>query len=115
IAGINEVLKKGFSVRVLQEARIVFETQLVEKLFEELTKNGNFAYGEKEVKTALEHGAVETLMVTDRFVRSGKAEEFIKLAEAIKAKSTIISTVHDAGKKLESLGGVGALLRYRIG
>ncbi|MDI6707720.1 MAG: mRNA surveillance protein pelota [Candidatus Thermoplasmatota archaeon] len=114
IAGINEILKKGFSVKVLQDARVALETQLVEKLFDELAKNGNCAYGRNEVRTALEQGAVETLLVIDKLIRSGEAEELFKHAKATKAKSVIISTLHDSGKKMESLGGIGALLRYRI-
>ena len=89
-------------------------TKIVEKLFEEIAKNGNFAYGFDEVKNALDAGAIETLLVTDKLVRTKKADELLEKAKKTKSKFMIISTVHDSGKKLEGLGGVGALLRYKI-
>jgi len=41
-------------------------------------------------------------------------DEHLKTANKKKAKIAIIGTMHDAGKKLEGLGGIAALLRYKI-
>lgn len=111
--GIYEVLKKGV-VKAVENARVAIETKIVEKLFEEIAKNGNFAYGFDEVENAVDSGAVETLLVTDKLVRTKKADQLLEKAKKTKSKFMIISTIHDSGKQLEGLGGVGALLRYKI-
>ena len=111
--GIHEVLKKGVT-KFVENTRVAVETKIVESLFEEIAKNGNFAYGFDEVKNALDTGAVETLLVTDKLVRTKKADELLEKAKKTSSKFMIISTVHEAGKKLEGLGGVGALLRYKM-
>jgi len=111
--GIHEVLKKGV-VKVVVDARVAVETKIVESLFEEIAKNGNFAYGFDEVENALDAGAIETLLVTDKLVRTKKADGLLEKAKKTKSKFIIMSTVHESGKKLEGLGGVAALLRYKI-
>jgi len=111
--GIHEVLKKGVT-KIVENTRVAVETKIVESLFEEIAKNGNFAYGFDEVKNALDTGAVETLLVTDKLVRTKKADGLLEKAKKTKSKFIIISTVHESGKKFEGLGGVAALLRYKI-
>ena len=111
--GIHEVLKKGVT-KIVENTRVAVETKIVESLFEEIAKNGNFAYGFDEVENALDAGAIETLLVTDKLVRTKKADGLLEKAKKTKSKFMIISTFHEAGKKLEGLGGVGALLRYKI-
>jgi len=111
--GIHEVLKKGV-VKVVVDARVAVETKIVESLFEEIAKNGNFAYGFDEVENALDAGAIETLLVTDKLDKTKNADGLLEKAKKTKSKFMIISTFHEAGKKLEGLGGVGALLRYKI-
>ena len=111
--GIHEVLKKGVT-KIVENTRVAVETKIVESLFEEIAKNGNFAYGFDEVENALDAGAIETLLVTDKLVRTKKADGLLEKAKKTKSKFIIISTVHESGKKLEGLGGVAALLRYKI-
>lgn len=113
-AAIQEILKKGIGSNVLEDSRVGQETRLVERLLAEIGKEGMYAYGGKEVQSALKAGAVETLMVTSSEVRSGKLEGMMDLARDSGADIVIVSEHHDAGKKLESLGGIGAILRYKI-
>lgn len=115
MAGVQELLKRGSISDVLVESRVAYETELVEKLLEEIAREGLYAYGVKDVENALNLGAVEKLLVTDQAIRDKRAENALKLSKDVDTKVVIVSTVHDAGKKLESLGGLGALLRYKIG
>ena len=113
MAGIQEALKGGGGAKALEESRVGVETKAVETLLEEIAKDGKFAYG-PEVEAAAEAGAVETLLITDLAVRTEAGERVMRLADKSRAKVVVVSTHHDAGKKLKSLGGVGALLRYRL-
>jgi protein pelota len=112
--GVQEALKSGVVGRVAEECRVALETQVVEQLLEEIAKDGLFAYGAEEVRNALEVGAVETLLVTNEMVREGDGIELLELAERGRSRIMVVSSVHEGGKKLKALGGVGAILRYKV-
>ena len=112
--GVQEAIKTGIIEQITKENRVVFETSLIEKLFGEIKKDGLAAYGEQEVKNALMNGAVERLLITDVLIRNEKGETLLRLAKQNNSEFTIINTMHEAGKKIEGIGGVGALLRFKI-
>jgi protein pelota len=112
--GINEAIKSGLIKTIIKENRVVHETTLIEKLFEEIKKDGLATYGESEVKIALQNGAVERLLISDVLIRSKKGEELLNIAKQNNSEFTIINTLHESGKKFEGLGGVAALLRFKI-
>ena len=114
MAGINEIMKQGVGGKVLDETRVARETRLMELLFSEIGKNGMFAYGDESVKSAVEAGAVSVLLVLDTKVRSSAADRLIRMVEESKGEFVIVSSLHEAGRRLDSLGGVAALLRYRM-
>jgi protein pelota len=112
--GINEAVNTGIVEQITKENRVVFETSLVEKLFEEIKKDNLATYGIKEVKNALLQGAVERLLISDTLIRTQIGEGLLKIAKENSSEFTIINSMHEAGKKIEGIGGVGALLRYKI-
>jgi protein pelota len=112
--GVQEAIKVGIINQITKENRVVFETNLIEKLFEEIKKDGLATYGENEVKYALTSGAVERLLIIDSMIRQEKGEELLKLAKENNSSFTIINTMHEAGKKIEGIGGIAAFLRYKI-
>ena len=113
-AGLNEVIKRGIINRIYAESRVAKETQLIEKLLEEIAKNGLAVYGIDDVKKALEYSAIDTLLVSDSLVRNHEIEKIIDTAEEIGGKVVIVSSEHDAGKQLKALGGIAGLLRFPI-
>ncbi len=119
--GLNEILKRPELINVLKEERIAEEINIVEDLLTEIKKQGKVSYGLKETEQAINAGAAKKLLVTGDFLKKmreqGKSEqinELIRLAEQIKGVVMIISSEHEGGKKLDSLGGIGALLRYKL-
>jgi protein pelota len=114
MTGIQEAMKGGLAARVLDESRVATETRAVERVLEEIAREGMYAYGPEEVRAAVESGAVDTLLVTDDMVRSQDVEDLLAQVERRKGKVLIVSTHHDAGRKLRSLGGLAALLRFRM-
>lgn len=115
-AGVQEVIKRGVVERVAKNSRVSLETKLVEKVFEEIGKStGLAAYGMEEVKKALDYGAVEKLLVTEVFLRkSEEAEKLIERAKHARGEAVIVSAEHEVGEKLEGIGGIAALLRFRV-
>jgi len=114
VAGIQEAMKAGLGAKILEETRVAQETRLVERVLEEIAKGGLFAYGPQEIQTAIDSGAVETLLVTDAKVKDLAVEELMRRVESARGTVVIVSSRHEAGKKLEGLGGLAALLRFPI-
>lgn len=112
--GIQEALKAGLAAKLLEDSRVATETRLVERVLEEVAREGLYAYGPEEVRTAVEAGAVETLLVVDERARSRETEALMRQVEERRGRVVVISTHHDAGLKLRALGGLAALLRYPI-
>ncbi|MBU1245883.1 MAG: mRNA surveillance protein pelota [Nanoarchaeota archaeon] len=116
---IIEVLKRKEVQTALKEDRIAKETGLIEELLEEISKDNLAVYGIKEVENAVNSGAVKTLLLTDSLMKKYRTKNFEKLdslmknVESQKGEIRIISTEHDAGKKLNGLSGIAAILRYK--
>src|SRR3989475_7083136 len=109
MAGIQEAMKAGLGAKVIEETRVAQETRLVEKLLEEIAKGGMYAYGPEEVRNAVAAGAVETLLVSDVKVRDLAVEDLMRKVEAARGRGVIVGSRHEAGEKLEGLGGLGGL------
>jgi protein pelota len=119
--GINEVLKRDEVKKALAGDRATKEINLVEELMYEIGKNGKAAYGIKEVEKVIEVCAVSVLLVTDSLIRKlrsenrfSKLENLMKNADSSGAKVHIISAEHEGGRRLNGLGGIGAILRYKL-
>ncbi len=115
MAGVHEAMKKGLGGKAVENSRVARETRLVEQLFSEIGSNGLFSYGMQSVRAAAEAGAVKLLLVIDEKVRTDEADDLLKLVESSRGEFVIISSLHEAGRRLESLGGIAAILRYSIG
>ena len=114
-AGIHEVLKKGIVEKTTSENRIAYEMANVDFLLTKIaTEPGKVVYGKKETVDAAYAGAIEKLLIVDKIIARENLEKIMNLVENTKGEIMIISSEHDGGKQLESLGGIGAILRYNI-
>jgi len=118
---INEVLKRPETTEALKQDRISKEFKFVEDLFTEISKNNLASYGLKETKEAAITGAVKTLLITDSFIQKKRMdnqfkeiEEIMRTVEKSKGDVLIINSEYEAGKKLNGLGGIAALLRFKM-
>lgn len=114
LTGVHEVLKKGRERDTLDGQRMSYETEKVEELLREIKSEGAYSYGLENVERAVQIGAVETLLILDTKVREEKGEKLMQKTEELGGEVIVISSTHEGGEKLEALGGVGALLRYKI-
>jgi protein pelota len=120
-SGIYEAVRSGVLSKALKHARISAETAAVEEVLKRLGKGeGTVTYGLAEVVKANTLGAIEELLLTDMMLRETsnderrKLERLMREVEEKRGKITIISMEHEAGIKLNSLGGIAALLRFPI-
>lgn len=121
IAGIYEALRSGVLLKTMKHLRIIEETGIMNKVLKRLGRNEhNVVYGFDEVKRAAESGAVETMVLADTILRKTSDEKRLLLEDLMKSverkggKVMIMSTEHEAGAQLVSLGGIVALLRFAL-
>lgn len=121
VAGIYEALRSGILSKATKELRIVEETVIIGEIMERLGKGKmTITYGLEEVEKVANIGAVEKLVLADKILRESinekrlYMEKVMKEVEKRKGRIIIISTEHEAGQKLLSLGGVAAILRFPI-
>lgn len=113
--GIHEVLKKGTVEKLATENRVAYEISAINNIFTEIAKSSSLAvYGKKDTINAINLGAVEKLLVLDVAVRSEDLEDSMDMVENMSGEVLVISSQHEGGKQLESLGGLAATLRYPI-
>lgn len=113
-SGFQELLRRGAVGRVLEDSRLAQETKLIEDLFREIATEGKAAYGKEEVQNAINYGAVEHLLVLDELARKRDTENLMRDAASARGKVVIFSSEFEPGDRLRSLGGVAALLRFKI-
>ncbi|RLE45223.1 mRNA surveillance protein pelota [Candidatus Woesearchaeota archaeon] len=120
-SAINEVLKRDEIKTVLKEERVSKELALVENLLSEVSKGGLAVYGFENTRNAVLAGAVKTLLVSDGLINKfreegvfSKLESLMKSVEKMKGKVFLVSSEHSGGKKLDGLGGVAGLLRFKL-
>ena len=112
--GVQEALKAGLGAKIFEDTKVGQDTEIVEKLLEEIGKDGSYAYGPAEVEQAIASGAVSILLVLESNLRNKETEQLLRYVERQNGKVVVISAHHEAGKKLEALGGFGALLRFKV-
>ncbi len=119
--GIAEVLRRPEVKEALKQERSSQESQAVDELLAEISRQGAAAYGRGEVRKACDMGAVRLLLIADALLQAsrdegyyGEIEALMKDTESAKGDVMIISTEHGAGRQLQGIGGLGALLRFRM-
>lgn len=117
---IEEVLKRTEIKKLLKEERIAKELELIENLLLEIKKEGLFVYGFKETSEASQLGAVKTLLVSDNTIHRTREDGSYELLESImknvdryKGEIHLINSEFGGGKKLDGLGGIGGILRFK--
>ncbi|QHS16355.1 mRNA surveillance protein pelota [haloarchaeon 3A1-DGR] len=121
--GVHEVLKRGAVEEVQDETRIAKEAALIDELTERIAEGAKATYGPADVAEAAEFGAVETLLVVDdrlRTERQGEGDWEIDVNDVIESVEqqggdvVVFSGEFAPGEQLRNLGGIAAILRYRL-
>jgi len=112
-AGVYECIKRGMVEKAQKDLRVSLETNVVETLFQAILKNEG-VYGLKAIEKALEYGAIDKILIVDKLLKNTEFEVITEKSRDQRATIYVISSEHDAGKKLEGIGGIGATLRFKI-
>jgi protein pelota len=79
-------------------------------------EDGLAAYGAKEVESAVNIGAVETLLISDKKLveERNTIENLMHTVKNTKGVFHIVNQDSEAGQQLKSLGGIAGILRFKI-
>lgn len=108
--GLNEAIKRGALEKVIENSRISEETRIFREFTEKLRGGEEAAYGAEKVYELARQGAIEKLLVTSEMNR--ERPEIAEKVEQMGGESKVMHTDHEAGERLEELGGIAAILRY---
>jgi protein pelota len=121
--GVHEVLTRGAIEEIRAETRIAEEAELIDDLMAEIATGAEAAYGVEAVAEAAEFGAVETLLILDEALREERgergewdvdADDVVESVEQQGGEVVVFSGEFEPGQQLRNLGGIAALLRYRL-
>ncbi len=101
---------------VLEKQEIIYEKNLLQDFFTKLAQQKHrekAAYGQEQVEKALKIGAVETLILSRTLDRK-QIKELKKKADDIGSNVELVSVETEEGRQFESLGKIGAVLRFAI-
>ncbi|HOZ35376.1 MAG TPA: mRNA surveillance protein pelota [archaeon] len=116
-SSINELFSKEEVSRFFENSIIYKEQKVLDSFLENLGKNNNkVAYGLQEVSKALDVGACESIMVSEKLWKTelDKVQELIRKADIVKTKVHIVDEEHEVSKSLRSFGGIISTLRYPL-
>jgi protein pelota len=115
IGAVQEVIGLGTLEKLAGDIQLAREVNLMEEFLKRVSKGGPVAYGRSEVKNAAVCAAIEQVLVADTLIRDPEIMMLMEQAEYAHSAVVIFSTSFGPGKQLEALGGIAALLRYRVG
>ena len=93
---------------------IYSEKKIVDRFLTHLAKDdGLESYGEEEVMKNLKNGTVELLIMSESLPMD-TVDKFSAEAEKFGTKVEMISVNFPEGIQLQELGGIAAILRYKV-
>lgn len=112
---VQEVIGLGTLEKLIGDLQLAREVKLVDELLLRIAEDGPVAYGRNEVANAIECGAAEQVLVSDTLLHDSLIMRLVEQAERMRAKIVVLSSSFEPGERLDALGGIAALLRYKVG
>jgi protein pelota len=111
---VQEVIGKGALEKLIDDIQLSREVKLMDELLMRISQGGAVAYGRTEVADAIGFGAAEQVLIADTLLRDPEVTALIEKAEAMRASVVVLSSSFEPGERLVALGGIAALLRYKM-
>ena len=116
--GIHIFTKSKSMKEIISNSKLAKITDIIDQImFLAVKKSHKFTMGLEETRIANEHGAVESLIFSEKAIQSYDEQEVINFLNDVESKGGIVysvDTTTDAGLRVEGLGGIISLLRFAI-
>jgi len=111
---VQDVIGLGTIDKLVGDIQLSREVRLMDEVLLRIAQNGAVAYGMQEVSDAVAFGAAEQVLLTDSLLRDPAVGQILEKAEGMRASVVVLSGSFEPGERLDALGGIAALLRYRV-
>ncbi|MBI4210500.1 MAG: mRNA surveillance protein pelota [Candidatus Diapherotrites archaeon] len=113
--GLNELIKSGRIDRIIGGFHSAEEAKAVERVLAGIP-GGLAAIGMSEVRQSAESGAAAEIAILETMMTDNRKEsmDVLDAAEKHNTKTRFVDPESEAGKKLEGIGGIAAVLRYKV-
>jgi protein pelota len=111
---VQDVIGCGTLEKMIDDLQLSREVKLMDELLKRISQDGAVAYGLAEVADAIGYGAAEQILIADTLHRDPEVTSLIEKAEAMRASVVVLSSAFEPGERLIALGGIAALLRYKL-
>ena len=112
---VQDVIGKGVLEKLIDDIQLSREVRFMDEVLCRIAQDGAVTYGRQEVKDAIGFGAAEQVLIADTLLRDPVIISLIESAEAMRATVVVLSSSFEPGERLVALGGIAALLRYKMG
>jgi protein pelota len=112
---VQDVIGAGALEKLIGDLQLSREVRLMDEVLLRIAREGAVAYGRAEVASAIEYGATEEVLLADTLLRDRDMMHLVEKAERMQAKVVVLSSSFEPGERLCALGGIAALLRYKLG
>ncbi|MDD4137658.1 MAG: mRNA surveillance protein pelota [Methanoregula sp.] len=111
---VQEVIGKGALDKLIDDLQLSREVKMMDEVLLRISQDGAVAYGRTEVGNAIGYGAAEQVLIADTLLRDQEIMHLIERAEGMRATVVVLSSAFEPGERLVALGGIAALLRYKL-
>jgi len=111
---VQDVIGKGALEKLIDDIQLSREVKMMDEVLLRISQDGAVAYGREEVRAAIGFGAAEQVLIADTLLRDHEIIAMIETAESMRASVVVLSSSFEPGERLVALGGVAALLRYKM-
>ena len=112
---VQDVIGAGTLERLIGDLQLSREVRLMDEVLLRIAQEGAVAYGRAVVASAIEYAATEEVLLADTLLRDRDMMHLVEKAERMQAKVVVLSSSFEPGERLCALGGIAALLRYKLG
>ncbi len=112
---VQDVVGLGAIEKLIGDLQLNREVKLMDEVLMRISRDGAVAYGIRDVADAIDYGAAEQVLLTDTLLRNTTVTRLVEKAEGMRAKIIVLSSSFEPGERLDALGGIAALLRYKVG
>jgi len=116
---LEEILSKPEIKKNIKDVKCIDDVAVMERFNEILgTEMDKAFFGQKQFLYAYEKKAIDTLIITDRYIRNLSGKERKDLSQKLKQLKSgetevyQFSSLHDSGEKVNEFGGIVGILKY---
>jgi protein pelota len=111
---VQEAIGNGVLESLVNDLQLSREVKYMDEVFCRIAQDGPVAYGRAVVEEAIGFGAADQVLITDTLLHDPGIRCLIERAESMRATVVVLSSSFEPGERLAALGGIAALLRYRV-